>query len=327
MDAVAKLQALSLVNKVCAELDNHLGVSDKTLAEFIIDLAQQHSDSVPAFRAALDENGAEFPASFAASLHALVQKMTPKKKAAPSAASSSTTAAPAQPGEFPGLAASNDSAERRRRLEEEALGGRAVANPEIAALPQRGGGKSSDMMPPPPPGRGGGGSGGAGASGGPPLPDDRPPDDTPLPGRVYPGKVSNVLDFGCFVQLDNVRGRAEGLVHVSLIGGPAGGKAHDQVKRGQKCYVKVLSATGTKLTLSMKDADQRNGADLTPNMRLPGQPSGGGGSSASGGGGGGGGSSSNGGAGGSSSSGDADGDEPKPNRTLGLIGVLVRPCV
>jgi ATP-dependent RNA helicase DHX8/PRP22 len=291
MDAVAKLQALSLVNKVCAELDNHLGVSDKTLAEFIIDLAQQHSDSVPAFRAALDENGAEFPASFAASLHALVQKMTPKKKAAPSAASSSTTAAPAQPGEFPGLAASNDSAERRRRLEEEALGGRAVANPEIAALPQRGGGKSSDMMPPPPPGRGGGGSGGAGASGGPPLPDDRPPDDTPLPGRVYPGKVSNVLDFGCFVQLDNVRGRAEGLVHVSLIGGPAGGKAHDQVKRGQKCYVKVLSATGTKLTLSMKDADQRNGADLTPNMRLPGQPSGGGGSSASGGGGGGGGSS------------------------------------
>ena len=33
----------------------------------------------------------------------------------------------------------------------------------------------------------------------------------------------------------------------------------------------VLSVTGTKLTLSMKDADQRNGEDLTPNMRLPGQ--------------------------------------------------------
>ena len=51
------------------------------------------------------------------------------------------------------------------------------------------------------------------------------------------------------------------------------------------------------------------------------------GANGGGGGGGGGGSSSNGGAGGSSSSGDADGDEPKPNRTLGLIGVLVRPCV
>ena len=25
------------------------------------------------------------------------------------------------------------------------------------------------------------------------------------------------MDFGCFVQLDGVKGRAEGLVHVSLI--------------------------------------------------------------------------------------------------------------
>ena len=55
----------------------------------------------------------------------------------------------------------------------------------------------------------------------------RPPDDAPIPGRVYAGKVSNVMDFGCFVQLENVRGRAEGLVHVSLIGGPQGARAHD----------------------------------------------------------------------------------------------------
>jgi hypothetical protein len=42
------------------ELDNHLGVSDKTLAEFIIDLAKRHP-TLPAFRVALEENGAEFP--------------------------------------------------------------------------------------------------------------------------------------------------------------------------------------------------------------------------------------------------------------------------
>ena len=29
--------------------------------------------------------------------------------------------------------------------------------------------------------------------------------------------------------------------------------------------------TGQKLTLSMKDADQKDGTDLTPHMRLPGQ--------------------------------------------------------
>lgn len=39
MDAIAKLQYLSLVGKVVSELDNHLGLKDKDLAEFIINLA------------------------------------------------------------------------------------------------------------------------------------------------------------------------------------------------------------------------------------------------------------------------------------------------
>ena len=80
--------------------------------------------------------------------------------------------------------------------------------------------------------------------------------------------VVGVHPFGCFVELYTGK---EGLVHVSLLGGPIGGKAHDLVKRGQPCYVKVLSVTGTKLSLSMKDADQGTGADLAPHMRLPGQ--------------------------------------------------------
>ena len=50
--SLAELQYLSLVSKVCTELDNHLGVSDKTLAEFIIDLAKKNPE-LPAFRAAL----------------------------------------------------------------------------------------------------------------------------------------------------------------------------------------------------------------------------------------------------------------------------------
>ena len=58
MDDLANLQYLSLVSKVCKELDNHLGISDKTLAEFIIDLAKKNPE-LPAFRAALAENGAE----------------------------------------------------------------------------------------------------------------------------------------------------------------------------------------------------------------------------------------------------------------------------
>ncbi|CAM9814228.1 unnamed protein product, partial [Scytosiphon promiscuus] len=57
-----ELQRLSLVSKVCTELDNHLGLSDRTLAEFIIHLADEFPEP-SAFRHALSENGADFPDS------------------------------------------------------------------------------------------------------------------------------------------------------------------------------------------------------------------------------------------------------------------------
>ena len=144
MDDLAKLQYLSLVSKVCAELDAHLGVSDKTLAEFIIDLAQKHPE-LGAFRAALDENGAEFPSSFASSLLALITKMMPKKRSAPAKASSSRAADAGPQERFAGLAVANDSDARRRELELEALGGGAVADPALgfdrrASRDSRGGG-------------------------------------------------------------------------------------------------------------------------------------------------------------------------------------------
>lgn len=41
-----KLNFISVVSKVCTELENHLGFSDKDLAEFIIHLAQSN-DNVP----------------------------------------------------------------------------------------------------------------------------------------------------------------------------------------------------------------------------------------------------------------------------------------
>ena len=36
MDAILELERLELVAKVVSELNNHLGTSDKTLAEYII---------------------------------------------------------------------------------------------------------------------------------------------------------------------------------------------------------------------------------------------------------------------------------------------------
>eukprot|EP01036_Dinobryon_divergens_P045669 gene45669-61050_t len=56
MSDLDELQRLGLISKVCAELDNHLGFSDKTLAEFIIHLASVHKDP-KFFVKALTENG------------------------------------------------------------------------------------------------------------------------------------------------------------------------------------------------------------------------------------------------------------------------------
>lgn len=75
-----ELQRLSLVSKICTELDNHLGLSDRTLAEFIIHLADEFPDP-SAFRHALSENGAEFPDSLSDNLLRIIGAMKPAGKA------------------------------------------------------------------------------------------------------------------------------------------------------------------------------------------------------------------------------------------------------
>jgi ATP-dependent RNA helicase DHX8/PRP22 len=82
MDALLdleKLNFISVVSKVCTELENHLGFSDKDLAEFVIHLAQKN-DSRDTFCKDLNENGADFPQDFAENLYTIIGKMLPKSK-------------------------------------------------------------------------------------------------------------------------------------------------------------------------------------------------------------------------------------------------------
>lgn len=81
MEDLQNLEYLSVVSKICTELDNHLGVNDKDLAEFIVHMAQD-SDSYDLFRRKLTEVDADFPDSFSSNLYRIVQKMlpTPAKK-------------------------------------------------------------------------------------------------------------------------------------------------------------------------------------------------------------------------------------------------------
>ena len=79
MDDLESLELLSLVSKVTSELQNHLGISDKTLAEFVI---AQHAEckSLSEFQDKLEAMGAEFPQSLIESIDRLVKTMHPKYK-------------------------------------------------------------------------------------------------------------------------------------------------------------------------------------------------------------------------------------------------------
>lgn len=70
----------------------------------------------------------------------------------------------------------------------------------------------------------------------------------PEVGKIYSGKVANIVPFGCFVQLEGLKRRWEGLVHISQLrreGRVA--SASDVVSRGQKVLVKILNIGGQKV--------------------------------------------------------------------------------
>ena len=89
MEDLESLEVLSLVSKITSELQNHLGISEKTLAEFIID---QHSkcNSLKEFKARLESLEAGFPQSLVESIDRLILTMHPKHRATKSRKSESS---------------------------------------------------------------------------------------------------------------------------------------------------------------------------------------------------------------------------------------------
>ena len=81
-------------------------------------------------------------------------------------------------------------------------------------------------------------------------------------GAIYRGRVTNVMDFGCFVELTEFSRKFEGLVHVSMISSQKGVNARDQVQRDQSVWVKVTTRSATRMALSMRDVNQSTGDDL-----------------------------------------------------------------
>ena len=354
MDDLASLELLSLVSKVTSELQNHLGIHDKTLAEFVI---AQHSEcqSLPKFQAQMQEIGADFPPSLVESIDRLILAMHPKYKGK---ANSHSTGSPVH-GDgnslddvekktriFKGLAVpdgeqqwENEPAEleikngpqitslddtfamleglagkganqlnganhkKRDRSQDDVDGDRSRRTKdrfrsrsrshsrEHHGRHQRNGGrgfkeehfiktnghhaKGHDYRI----------SRGGRERGHRYDEDDfqRTPspeiDDAPKIFKVYKGTVSGLKPFGAFVSLQDVKGKVNGLVHVSAMQeGARVNHPSDLVSEGQSVMVKVVSIEQamsvqpgpkrSRIGLSMKEVDQATGRDLVPQKRL-----------------------------------------------------------
>jgi len=93
--------------------------------------------------------------------------------------------------------------------------------------------------------------------------------EEPEVGKVYEGKVVNIVDFGAFV---NFMGGKDGLVHVSEMKNERVEKPTDVVSEGQAVKVKVLEIDNRgKVRLSMRVVDQETGEELE-DTRPPREP-------------------------------------------------------
>ncbi|OBZ79552.1 Pre-mRNA-splicing factor ATP-dependent RNA helicase prp22 [Grifola frondosa] len=268
---IYNLEFLSLVAKITQEVDNYTGISDKTLAEFVISL---HDDSktLPGFKQKLKDIGANFPESFVENVNRLILNMHPKHKKR--LAIDGKKIASAEPG---GL----DDMEKRKRMfpglaltdqELQASVTKDVLMKEVEVMMSQFEGVAKKTRPRP-------------------TKDERSPKrqrssrphshTSPLPHEIavvvlqeeecaiYNGRITGLKEFGAFVQLEGIAGRAEGMVHVSNIqqGARANSAAH-LLRCGQSVKVKVMSVAENRIGLSMKDVDQATGRDLTPHLRI-----------------------------------------------------------
>ncbi|KAI0541511.1 P-loop containing nucleoside triphosphate hydrolase protein [Xylaria digitata] len=304
MDDLHELELLSLVSKVTSELQNHLGINEKTLAEFIIAQRLQ-CFKLAEFRERLaGMGGASWPDSLFDSIDHLVLTMHPKFK---------TTNGNASAHE------DNDKPVRSLQEKETLFKGLSIPDKEIQAA-----GDADEIddtlallegLAPKPacdaPSRKRSRS---------PHDEDgrhrrkerrrsrdrrdedyddyrrgrkdrrsrrerkydddedddvlrRPPepelDDSPVLYKVYDGHVTGIKDFGAFVNLHGVKGKVDGMVHISnLVQGQRVNHPSDLLARGQNIKVKITKIEGNRIGLSMKDVDQETGMDLAPAVRI-----------------------------------------------------------
>lgn len=308
MDDLEQLELLSLVSRVSSEIQNYMGIADKTIAEFII---AQHAqcENMADFSRTLSEF--DFPASLVESVDRLILTMHPKYKG--------------KKAQIKQTDAQDDEASRKSRVF------KALAIPDKDPVADDGADLLDDtfaLLEGLAPKAGNGNTGTRKRSISPPAHDnhdsdrhrkhrkrsaspkhdeylfedefgrtrpwrssdkkesrrarsrsrdrsrqfDRPPtpeiDDVPILYKVYAGRVTGVKDFGVFVNLQHVKGKVDGLVHVSAMAEGKVNHPSDLVSRNQEVWVKVMRVEDKRISLSMAEVDQSTGQDLNPSRRI-----------------------------------------------------------
>lgn len=326
MDDIESLELLSLVSKVTNEIQNHLGIAEKELAEFIIE--QHGGKDLAAFKASLRAADADLPNSLVESIDRLVLTMHPKYKSTLKNTSSKTTVpngadnksrvfkglamaddlrprtwsdseddalaqleafAPSRDSDAPSRKRSRSPRDRavkrsRRKYSDDSIDGLGRGRHEhhdysksrssrsnlnghshtrygngdeddhvkdrshdrYTDKHRRGRGEYARMNTPP-----------------------RELDDHPILYKVYDGVITGIKDFGAFANLQGVKGKVDGLIHVSAIQeGARVNHPADLLSRGQQIKVKVMKIEGSRIGLSMKEVDQVTGHDLMPSRRI-----------------------------------------------------------
>jgi ATP-dependent RNA helicase DHX8/PRP22 len=330
-DGLKKLEYLSLISKVCSELESHVGVADKVLAEFITELGRS-STSVAEFDKKLKENGADMPDYFVRTLLTIIHAILPPEQSSDAKGKGASDSKLRQEGcSFPGLSRPDDL-DRVKKLEMEILQDAELISREEDREKDRGRDRGRERDRDRDRGRDRGRERDRERDTGRDRGRDSDRDrdrrhrrdskydedeeedyrggrnfnhrdrdrchrkdrdghfkeeeekedeeeredhrvrrkstsDEPVLYNVYQGRVTRVMDSGCFIQLSDLRGK-EGLVHVSQIASRRVLNAKEVIKRDQEVFVKVISISGQKLSLSMRDVDQKTGKDLLPMKKI-----------------------------------------------------------
>eukprot|EP00933_Yihiella_yeosuensis_P000422 TRINITY_DN10064_c3_g1_i1.p1 TRINITY_DN10064_c3_g1~~TRINITY_DN10064_c3_g1_i1.p1 ORF type:complete len:1136 (+),score=282.77 TRINITY_DN10064_c3_g1_i1:138-3545(+) len=255
------LRKLSLISKVTIEIQNHWGIEDKTLAEFVIDVGEE-SSSVPEFEEKLKENGAAATGPFVERLFELIQKMGSKPAAgggkAPSLGASGPVSAKA--AKFPGLAIP-DNASRKELKTDAPSNELSAAAMKLLDMEKSEEDLARDVK-----------QGKRDRSRSRGKKGDKKEDQKKQIGGpvtlygIFKGQVSRVMEYGAFISMETSEGRKEGLCHLSEITKETRNvsRAADWVKRNQEVYCKIVGIAGSKLNISLREVDQETGEDLKP---------------------------------------------------------------